>query len=348
MCAGCAMVSSTAFAASADQGCQGSVAGQRQVPLVDHHTHVLTPRSTHWADVQGVSLKPRGIEDLLTTMRKDGVRRAAVLSTAYWFGHSTDKVPRNYRDLRIENDNIGRLVSNYPKRLVAFFGINPLAPTALSEIRRDVKSGLFVGIKLHLTNSDVDLRNPADLQKLAEVFALANKLRVPIVIHLRTRRSDYGYVDASNFIKKVLVAAPNITVQIAHLAGWGGYDSNTDDALRAFVDNKDRIQTKLYFDIAAIVTDTSGDESRDKDAGKRNAKQDDSVSLHWPDKAEAATLAKRIREIGLKRIVFGTDWPFGTQAHYWAEFSEQVPLTACELETIRGNRAPWLQLGDGN
>lgn len=335
----------TASAATTEGRCHGSLAAAQHVALVDHHTHVLTPRSAHWADVQGVSLKPRGIEDLLTAMRRDGVRRAAVLSTAYWFGHSTRKSPRNYEDLRVENDNIGRLVSNYPKRLVAFFGINPLAPTALSEIRRDAQSGLFAGIKLHLTNSDVDLRDPGDLKKLADVFALANELRLPIVVHMRTRRPDYGYWDATNFIQHVLTAAPDITVQIAHLAGWGGYDSNTDGALKAFVDNKGRIRTKLYFDIAAIVADKDEPEPRNKGKEESSPKKDDSVSLHWPDKAEAAMIAKRIREIGLGRIVFGTDWPFETQAHYWSEFSDQVPLTACELEEIRSNRAPWLQPG---
>lgn len=339
------VVGGVASAATTEESCHGSRAAARHVALVDHHTHVLTPRSAHWADVQGVSLKPRGIEDLLTTMRRDDVRRAAVLSTAYWFGHSTKKSPRSYEDLRVENDNIGRLVSNYPKRLVAFFGINPLAPTALSEIRRDAGSGLFAGIKLHLTNSDVDLRDPGDLKKLADVFALADELHLAIVVHMRTRRPDYGYEDATNFVRQVLTAAPDITVQVAHLAGWGGYDSNTDGALKAFVDNKDKIRTKLYFDIAAIVADKHEPEPVDKGKKEGGPKKDESVSLHWPDKAEAATLAQRIREIGLDRIVFGTDWPFGTQAHYWSEFSDQIPLTACELEEIRSNRAPWLQTG---
>ena len=301
------------------------------VPLVDHHTHVLTPRSAHWIEVQGKSaLKPRGIEDLLTAMHDDGVERAAVLSVAYWFGHTTEKTQRNYDDVKTENDNIGRLVANYPKQLVAFFGINPLAPTALQEIRRNIDSGRFVGIKLHLANADVDLRNPSQIKQLASVFALANKLHVPIVVHMRTRRKDYGYVDSANFIKGVLSKAPDITVQIAHLAGWGGYDSNTDGALRAFVDNKEKIRTKLYFDIAAIVSDENTESS------------DRKATLRWPDTHYKEVLAGRLREIGLQRVVFGTDWPLVAPAKYWHEFSEQIPLEPCELAIIRANRTPWL------
>lgn len=313
---------------------------QRQAPLVDHHTHVLTPRSTQWLDIEqasslkkeGASLKRRGIEDLLTVMRKDGVEKAAVLSTAYWFGHSTKANPRSYNKVRKENDNIGRLVALYPDQLVAFLGVNPLSTTALGEIKRGIASGKFAGIKLHLTNSYVDLRDPSDLETVGKVFALADKLRVPIVVHMRSRRKDYGYIDAKNFINKVLINAPHIDVQIAHLAGWGGYDIYTDGAIQAFIDYKDNIKTRLYFDIAAIVSDEF----------KGTPPTDETPAPWWPDE-RYKQVAKRIREIGVERIVFGTDWPLIRPKKYWHEFSSHVPLTQCELDRIRNNRASWMK-----
>lgn len=185
---------------------------------------------------------------------------------------------------------------------------------------------------MHLANSDVDLRTPSDIRKLAHVFALADKLRMPMVVHMRTRHKGYGYQGAENFIKKVLSKAPHITVQIAHLAGWGGYDINTDGALQAFIDNKNNIRTDLYFDIAAIVSDKYIGTPPVYEMG----------APWWPDK-RYERVAERLREIGLERVVFGTDWPLVAPKGYWHEFSERVPLQPCELEIIRENRAPWLR-----
>lgn len=83
---------------------------------------------------------------------------------------------------------------------------------------------------------------------------------MPVVIHLRNRSPEYGAEAVQGFIDQVLVTAPNVTVQLAHLGGWGGYDPATDGAVQAFLDaiadgrlNRERI----YFETSAVISPSS-------------------------------------------------------------------------------------------
>jgi hypothetical protein len=89
----------------------------------------------------------------------------------------------------------------------------------------------------------------------------ANEVRFPIVVLLRTRSKNYGASDVRAFIDSVLPAAPDVPVQIAHMAGWGGYDRDTDEALGAFIEAIRSCRLKrddLYFDFSAVVLPRSG------------------------------------------------------------------------------------------
>jgi predicted TIM-barrel fold metal-dependent hydrolase len=58
-----------------------------------------------------------------------------------------------------------------------------------------------------------------------------------------------------------------------------------------------------------------------------------------------ALLLKRIRQIGVKRILYGTDLALGGNLpprESWAEFGK-IGLTNDELRTIAKNRAPYLR-----
>ena len=57
-------------------------------------------------------------------------------------------------------------------------------------------------------------------------------------------------------LREVFPQAPDVPIQVAHLAGWGGYDDAADEAAAAFVDaiaRKDPATRNLYFDITTIV-----------------------------------------------------------------------------------------------
>ena len=55
-------------------------------------------------------------------------------------------------------------------------------------------------------------------------------------------------------------------------------------------------------------------------------------------------MAQRIRQLGLKRIVFGSDLadPNGSARWYWEQVHKLIPLSRAELETIASNVTPYL------
>jgi predicted TIM-barrel fold metal-dependent hydrolase len=154
------------------------------------------------------------------------------------------------------------------------------------------------------------------------------------VIHLRTQESPYGRKDAEIFIDSVLSKAPNIPIQIAHMAGWSGYDEATDRALNVFAEriSNNNLREDIYFDLSAVIK--SVDENN-KNAGNQTASW-------YPQKSYERPAMQR-RKIGMDRILFGTDWPEWTPRDYKADIIKKLPLTASELQQIFANRAPWFK-----
>lgn len=311
------------------------------IPLADHHVHVFSPAVRRWLETElNIPHLPASDGDeLMAALQKDHVAKAAVLSNAYFFGKDTAKQPKDLKVLVAENDRIADWVARYPDRLAGFFSVNPLADSAFPEIERCATRRIFAGLKLHLANSGVDLRNPQHVRRLAAIFRRANALGLAIVIHMRTLRPDYGGEDARIFIEEVLSAAPDVPVQIAHLAGWGGYDVATDDALSAFVDAATRINgdsDHVYFDVSAVVRGVG----RVPDSSATTVEF--GAANWWPQK-RYLRLAERLRALGLRHIVFGTDWPEWSPRSYLLDLEKNVPLTPRELRILLVNRAPWLR-----
>lgn len=55
------------------------------------------------------------------------------------------------------------------------------------------------------------------------------------------------------------------------------------------------------------------------------------------------TFAKRIRQIGPRRVLFGTDLGPPAARQSWLTFRTTVPLTDEEFRTIAGNVAPYFR-----
>jgi predicted TIM-barrel fold metal-dependent hydrolase len=295
-----------------------------QGPRVDHHQHLFGP------PIVARATSPMEVLDaahVVALLDEAGIRQAAVLSLAYMYGNpNRPPVEREYEAVKAENDWTSAQVSKFPDRLVAFCSINPLRPYALEEIARcGVDPRLKRGLKLHFGNSDVNLTNPADAARLRDVFALANRQGMAIVVHARTtisKQRPYGAEHARVFLETLLPAAPDVPVQIAHLAGSGGYDeAGLDDAVGVFVDAiaaRDPRVARLWFDVSGV-------------AGLGN----------WPH--PAGRVAERIRQLGVRRVLWGADGAaVNPPAAAWKTFKE-VPLTPAELETIRNNVAPYLK-----
>jgi predicted TIM-barrel fold metal-dependent hydrolase len=122
-------------------------------------------------------------------------------------------------------------------------------------------------------------------------------------------------------LTKVLSAARDVPVQIAHLGGSGGYDDPAvDEALAVFIEaiaRKDPLTNNLYFDVSGVA----------------------GIGAWTAGKAEQ--VAMRIRQLGLERVLYGSDAAVlgNSPLEAWRNF-KSLPLSASEFVTIERNTAP--------
>lgn len=289
--------------------------------LVDHHQHLISPQAL------SVFSAPKAIAatDLIAQMDAAGIDRAVVLSAAYGFSNPfKNPGPDEYARVRAENDWVSLQVASYPRRLIGFCSVNPLRDYALREVERCAKDpNLRSGLKLHFGNSDVNLDIEEHVERTRAIFA-ANARQMSIVVHARANidhNRPYGAKQARVFLERLLPSAPDVTVQIAHLAGGGGYDPVIDEALRVYAEAIERGDPRvrhLYFDASGIP-----------------------IAGMWEQ--SAALLAERIRQIGMGRILFGCDSPIpGNSPREFLERWRKLPLTHQEFQRIESNVAPYL------
>lgn len=320
-------------ASPAQAGPEASSAAPARGPAVagevDHHMHVHSPAILdflpHYCSSEG-RMGPCPVEftrayspeDLVAQMDAAGIARGLVMSTAYLAESPMMQPPRPDapRILREANAWTVGLARRFPGRFGIYVGVNPVTATALPEIAHWGANRDVTGIKLHLTNSSASLRKPGDVARLAQVFDMARRTRLAIMIHMRTRETDYGARDVATFVREVLPAAGDTPVQIAHAAGWGGIDAQTLSALGAFADAIEAdpaIARHLTFDLAMVwKADTS--------------------------EQDLAALASLIRRIGPEHFVPASDFPFsGDLVDYYGKVYPRLPLSADEWHTILDN-----------
>jgi predicted TIM-barrel fold metal-dependent hydrolase len=297
-------------------------------PIADLHQHLFSPALVALisATPPVSQAGPVTARDLISILDLAGIQRAAVLSTAYIFSQPSRNVENDYEKLKAENDWTASQIALYPDRLVGLCGVNPLKDYAVDEVLRCSKiPELRHGLKLHFGNSVVDYHNAQHIEQARRVFRAANDSGMAIVVHMRastTARLPYGAEEARVFLNDILPAAPDVPVQIAHLAGAGGYtDPSIDPALRVFVEairRRDPQTRQLWFDVSGVVSSATGAE-------------------------QAMTIATRIREIGVQRILYGTDGlGLNSARDGWASFVN-LPLSADELRTIANNLPPYMR-----
>ena len=260
---------------------------------------------------------------LVAELDAAGVKRAVVLSVAFWFGSPRRKVEDEYAKVRAENDWVAQQVARFPDRLVGFCSFNPLKDYALEELDRCTKNPNFKGLKLHFGNSGVDLLNPQHVEKVRQVFRAANEKRLPIVAHLWTTDKRYGREHSEIFLKQIVPAAPDIPIQIAHMAA-SGPNYHSDDALEVYANAAvagDPRMKNVYFDVASMVT--------------RNTRPE-----------VLALVAKRLRQLGLQRVLFGSDRAPGgsndSPKDAWEAF-RRLSLSEAEFRKVAGNVAPYMR-----
>src|SRR6478672_865069 len=295
----------------------------QNAPVADHHQHIFSPAIAALFSTDSNKFQPITARDVIALLDSAGIREAVLLSVAYIYGSPRRSVADEYAKVRAENDWNAAQAAEYPKRLRAFCGFNPLKDYALEELERCARTpALRGGIKLHFGNSDVQLDNPDHVERLKRIFRAANQHRMAIVVHLRASiamKRPYGAREARIFLEQLLPAAPDVVVQVAHLAGSGpGYDDPSADSAMAVlagaVERHNPRTRNLWFDVASIV--------------------DQNISA-----STAAVVVKRIRQVGVDRILYGSDAAAGGNLRpreSWAAF-RRLPLTNKEFTTIARN-----------
>ena len=296
-------------------------------PVADHHQHIFSPDIVRLLDTSGVG-KAITARDLIAMLDSARIQKALLLSPAYLYGSPSRHFADEYARVRAENDWDAAQAAQYPGRLIAFCGINPLKDYALAEVERCSRDpNLKRGIKLHFGNSDVQLENPEHAAKVRKIFEAANTHGMAIVVHMRaslSRKRPYGPEQARVFLDQLVTAAPNVMIQVAHLASTGpGYDDPpADSVMDVFADaikRHDPRMKNVWFDVASIA------------------------NVQTPE--TAAKIARRIREVGVERVVYGSDSAFGDNLRpreSWAAF-RRIPLTEEEFRAIAGNVAPYFK-----
>lgn len=319
-------------------------------PAADHHAHLQSPTAARLLNEGAISQpgdahheeeeKTHTAADLIAQLDAAGIRRSVALSDAYRLGSPFVRVPGDAAAVDAENEWTLRQVRLYPQRLVGFCSVNPTRAYALAAIEYCARIGLRGGLKLHLANAEFNFDDAAQVRKLREIFAAADRLRMPILIHLRPDTVWDAKRGVQIFMNQVLPAASDISVQIAHLGGWGGYDRITDDALSTFADNcaaRPSRCRRLYFDIAAVILDP---------VAANAAPGTDDRSL-WDAQKDfrdgPERLATNLRRIGLSRILFGTDWPVVNASEYIVALRVSLLLTPAEIGQVFGNLAPYFR-----
>lgn len=298
-------------------------------PVADHHQHLFSPDIATLIAERSRGLQAITARDVLALLDSADIRRALLLSTAYMYGSPARTIDEEYARVRAENDWTGTQAALYPDRLRAFCSFNPLKEYALDELARCARHPVLShGIKLHFGNSDVQLDDPSQVEQLRRVFRAANEHRLAIVVHLRasiSRKRTYGAEQARVFLEQLLPLVPDIPVQVAHLAGSGpGYDDPPAQEAMAVlaeaVERDDPRTSNLWFDVATVA--------------------DLNISP-----ANAALVARRIRQVSPERTLYGSDAAVGDNLRPregWAAF-RRLPLNEDEFARIASNVAPYLR-----
>jgi len=307
----CVSAGSTVSSASPSTSAPASVsAASIPAPRVDYHQHLVSP-----AFEPIVKLPARDGRKLVAELDAAGIGKAVVLSVGYSFADERKNLPNPDSLTRAENDWTAAQVAGSGGRLIGFCSANPMRAAALAELERCLALPGMMGIKQHMGNGGVTLRDTSHLRRMQDVFRLAQRLGRPVLVHMRARGgANYDGQDARLFLSQVVPIAPGIEIVVAHLGYSGPGYPDADSVMAAFgeaAERNDPSMRNVYFDVATNVTAESTPEN-------------------------LARVARRIRQVGVRRVVYGSDLspPGGSIEAGWEIFRDRVPLTDEEKRTI--------------
>ena len=164
------------------------------------------------------------------------------------------------------------------------------------------------GIKFHNMSQGFKPTHPA----LEPLYAFCNQIAFPIEFHCgrvsNARLNEYSDVEC---IIPVLDKYPDIPVILTHMA-----DGNIDDVIKLSKEYKN-----VYFDTSIVISGYSG-----------------ILETNEPSWLDDAVVVDVIGTIGVKKILFGSDYPWGSPRHDLHRIIN-LNLTCEEKSLILGENA---------
>ena len=288
----------------------------------DHHMHLGSEDICLRLGDCLISNQPPAVyaSDAIRALDAAHVQKGVVFSSAYLYGLTSLGLSAEEVELRIRRENqfTATEISKYPDRLVGFFSLDALQPSAMDEFRHWQDSDVLVGLKLHFTVSAIDIHNETHRTRLIEVIEAAATQNLPIVMHIGG--GDFGAENAEIFIQTILPHAKSTWVQIAHAGGGLPLvDDHHVQALRTFADHIERgdVNTqKVLFDISYVPAPEE-------------------------DQATIDALLLEMRRIGMHRFLFASDYNVLMPGEQMMAL-QRLGLSKQEQQTLRRNCAPWV------
>ena len=271
--------------------------------IIDFHTHTF-PDSIAAAAIEKLQAASHTrpftdgtVSGLKKSMTEAGIAASVVLPVA-----------TSPRQVAHVNDASIRMNDAAAETGVYSFGcMHPDFPECEGELRRIAAAGIR-GIKLHPVYQGVDFDDPRSLR----VLEAAGSLGLTVLIHAGLDVGFPGAVHAvPQRIKNALRAVGPVRIILAHMGGWRCWD----EVGETLADTGALIDTS--FSLGAMTP--NGD-------GHYRSPQD----LALLDEAHFVSL---IRAFGSRRVLFGTDCPWGEQRRELQKFLA-LPLTAEEQRAI--------------
>jgi len=297
-------------------------AGYAQQIPIDHHVHVFSPDL-----LDNLKLRKYGSEILKgdptlysnidTILAKNQAKKLCVISTGY--GYRLQYVnPEDEISLKLKEHNyLSSLVNRHPKRIIPFYGIDPLKPYALQLIKRAKQFLNFEGIKLHFQASHIDFRKQEHVRDLRQIFIYAGRHNIPLIIHLQNHKSDFGKVEVDFFFSEILPKEYQQTIIFAHLGSGGWITDKSIRITESILDamTREEVKHNIYFDISAIISEKY---------------------QHLESVADSRKIAL-LKRIGWKQILLGSDYPLTSSIDYYNTLRKRLEFSRRQWKKILNN-----------
>lgn len=200
----------------------------------------------------------------------------------------------SYKDYaRTQNSFVAKEVAKNRAQLAGACAVNPLSDWARDEIIKCHQDGLRV-LKLHTMASGMDLKNKSHQKILKDLLTHAEKLQYTVLVHGNFPNAKRG--NEAEILLQILSQFPQTRFIIGHLLGM------------EYEHLKNFKHPKFLVEVSVVP-----------------------VWMKTPEQKK--NLVSVMRQVGMEKFVFGSDWPVIHPAEMLKAIQE-LPLSGSEAEGI--------------